>query len=86
MDDELEPGQAYYFIVHAYYHYIAVLKKNLGVRRASLTKVRQIHSCQRGWTEFFKNGMADDTRFDTLADIPSTGYLVAFKWDHPIKD
>lgn len=77
-------GNTYYFITHAYYHYIATVVEVLGTRRVSVTNVVQVHSCQRGWTEFFRDGFKKDTKYDLLPDCPDLSYIVPFVWKHPI--
>jgi hypothetical protein len=77
-------GGTYYFKTHAYYHVIGTVTEILGVRRVALSNVVKVHSCSRNWTEFFRDGFRNDTRYDMESDIADTGYITANIWAHPL--
>lgn len=80
----LKPGDKVYVIMHPYYHYLAEVVEVLGVRRAALRNVVQIHSDSRGWTTFFAKGVTKETNYDIIGEAPDVSYLGCFKWPHAI--
>lgn len=83
----VEKGKTYYFIAHAYWHFIGEVTEILGVRRVACRRVIQVHSCQRDWTRFFREGVKkSDTKFDVIGETPDMGYIVAHAWNHPIPE
>ncbi len=81
----VEPGKRYYFITHAYYHYVAEVVEITGKREANVKNVIQIHSSNKNWTEFFRSGISKDTRYDHLPDGGLT-WVNYFEWTHPIPE
>ena len=79
----MEVRKTYYFMPHAYHHFIAEVVEVRGPDRFWCKKVIRIQSCRRGWTEFFQDGMKDDTVYTHFPDgeIVST---LKFEWNHPI--
>ena len=82
----LEIGGKYYFLVHAYYHYLAEVVAIHGVRRCSVKNLVQVHSCGRGWSAFFKDGCKNDTKLDHIGSSPDFSYQIAFDWPHAIPE
>lgn len=82
----IEVGQTYYFIAHAYWHYVGEVTEILGVRRVACKRVVQVHSCGRPWTRFFAEGFATDTKHDFIGEAADLSYIVAFAWPHPIPE
>ena len=81
----IEVGKSYYFIVHAYHHYIGTVEKELGVQRVSLKNCIKIYSCDRDWESFFRDGCRkDDTRYDFVGNKPDVRFFDCFEWNHPI--
>lgn len=60
----MEIGKSYYIIAHAYWHFVGTVV-DMTAKTVTLDPVVQVHSCGRGWTEFFKDGPKSDTRFDS---------------------
>ena len=82
-----EVGRCYYFVVHAYYHFLGEVEEVLSGRRVRLKNVRQIISCQRRWTAFFAEGCMDDTRYDIWPDGTEIEYALPFApWKHKIPE
>lgn len=80
----IEVGKRYYFVAHAYFHYVGTVTEVLGIRRVALADVVQVHSCGRSWTDFFKDGFKADTRYDVIGTVPDLTYLWAIAWAHKI--
>ncbi len=81
----MEVGKRYYFIAHAYHHFIGEVVEILGVKRVVLNNVVRVQSCRRGWTEFFRDGMKEDTTYTVWTDgheLPD--WISATPWPHPI--
>ena len=79
----MEPGKCYYVIYHAYHHFIIRVVEMLGPRRPRFDRCEKIHSCRRGWTEFFRDGAERDTQFM----IFPPGEFEApcwWEWKHPL--
>ena len=77
-------GDTVYLIAHAYFHYVGRVTAILGVRRVALAEAVQVHSCDRSWTAFFKDGFKEDTRYDVVGTMPDVGYAVAIEFRHPV--
>lgn len=78
-------GDKYYFVNHAYHHYIGEVIEILGVKHCKLINVVKIHSCRRNWTQFFADGMRDDTQYDVIPDGHEiNGYINLTPWHHDI--
>ncbi len=83
----MKVGQTYYFITHAYYHYLGEVAEILGVRRVACRRVVQIHSDSRTWTEFFRVGCRDGkTKLDVIGEAADMSYIAAFVWHHDIPE
>lgn len=63
----LELGKRYYIIAHAYWHFAGEVTA-ITPRGVSLKNVCQVHSCQRGWSQFLKDGFGTDTTYDVWPD------------------
>lgn len=79
----MEPGNCYYVIYHAYHHFIIRVEEMNGPRRPKFSYCDKIHSCQRGWTEFFRDGAKKDT---TFMEFPPGEFEVGnyWIWKHPL--
>lgn len=88
----VEVGKSYYFMEHAYHHYIGRVVAITGKREVDIEgdgpgkPVVKVHSCKRGWTEFFRDGMKKDTSYDLLPGPKSITYFDATPWNHEIPD
>ena len=82
----MQPGKVYYFIVHAYHHFIARLDEITGPQKGRVSHVYKIHSSTRGWTEFFEEGAgkagSGTTNFMKFPPGEIT-WMAAFDWNHP---
>lgn len=79
----MEPGKCYYVIYHAYHHFLIRVTQMNGPRRPVFDRCEKIHRCNRGWTEFFKNGAKKDTEF--MIFPPGEFEVSAFwEWNHPL--
>lgn len=76
-------GKNYYVIVHAYHHVICTVAAMLGPQRGVCRNVRWIYRCQRGWTEFFRDGAGNDTTFHKFPD-GELSWIGIFDWPHAI--
>lgn len=79
----LEVGKSYYFISHAYYHYIATVREVTGKRSVTVGPHIAVHSCGRGWTAFFNEGLMEDTRY-SLMPAGGLDFIKYFEWNHGI--
>jgi hypothetical protein len=79
-------GERYYFIAHAYFHYLGTVSEVLGVRRVALRDAIQVHSHSGNWTEFFRRGITTGTKYDVIGDIPDVGYIAAIAWKHELPE
>jgi hypothetical protein len=80
----MKQGDNYYIMSHAYHHYIGEIVE-IFPRTVVIKNGIKVHSCQRNWTEFFKNGCGDDTKFDVMPDLSEVPYeLGVFPWKHAI--
>lgn len=78
-------GERYYFIAHAYHHYIGEVVEVLGKNHFVLRNVVKVHSCGRSWTEFFRDGLKNDTKFDVMPDGKELiGVFDITPWPHEI--
>lgn len=82
----MEVGKRYYFIVHAYHHFIGEVVEILGTNRVVVNDVIRVQSCQRGWTEFFEEGVKNDTVFTHWPDGKELIYITADPWHHEIPE
>ena len=81
----IELGKSYYFLTHAYHHFLGTVTEVTGRKECVLSNVRRIQSCTRNWTRFFANGARKDTNFTTWPDgTEITGWFVCAPWKHPI--
>jgi hypothetical protein len=78
------PGDKLYVVAHAYHHYLIEVVEVLGPRRVRAKNVVKIHSCRRGWTDFFKDGCGSDTEMMFFPDSNNFEYLFEFNWNHAI--
>jgi|SRR5579859_117397 len=89
----MKVGDRVYLMVHAYHHVIGEVEAILGKKHILLggpKPVLWVYSCKRGWTEFFQDGLGNDTDFKylrTKADSPPVevpDFLLAIPWLHDI--
>lgn len=80
----VEEGKCYYVMVHAYHHFLIEVGKVLGPKSVEATKVVKIHSCDRGWDEFFAEGCKNDTNLMHFPPGEVSGWFGIFEWNHPI--
>lgn len=80
----VEIGKCYYFVAHAYYHYIAEVTEIIGVRRVATRNTIQLHSCPRGWSEFLRNGCQTDTNYSVIGEIAEVSFIIAIPWKHDV--
>ncbi len=80
----MQAGKVYYFMTHAYHHFIARLVEITGKREGRVDQVRRVQSSQnQPWTDFFKNGPTESTVLEHFPDGEIT-WFAAFEWKHPI--
>ena len=82
-----EVGKTYYIIAHSYYHYIGTVAA-IWPHGVTIDNGVQVHSCQRSWTLFFRDGAKYDTRCDRVPDgtfVP-TGSMPFYPWKHAIPE
>jgi hypothetical protein len=83
----IEPGKRYYFLLHAYHHFLGEVAEVTGRRSCVLRDVRRVQSCRRGWTAFFRDGAGADTDVSAWPDgTEIEGWLAAAPWPHPIPE
>jgi hypothetical protein len=85
----IEIGKLYYFIVHAYHPFIGEVGEIVGRREVQLVQhkhgIIRVQGCQRGWTEFFRDGLKADSNFSWWPDgLVLSGWFVAAPWNHPV--
>ena len=80
----MEPGQKYYIIAHAYWHYVGEVVKVLGPKTVELRNVCQVHSCRRNWSEFFAKGFGTDTQYDVWPDGTTVTAIAFTPFEHEI--
>ena len=81
----VETGKRYYFFVHAYHHFLGEVVEVIGRKEVVLRNVVRVHSCKRGWRDFFRDGCKDDTIYAAFPDGTSvSGWMVAVPWLHEI--
>ena len=80
----MEVGKAYYIITHAYFHYIGIVDEIVGPKTVRLCNVIAIHSSQRSWTEFFRDGIKAGDRYDVMPDGGTVTAINVWPWDHKI--
>mgnify|MGYP001600292676 CR=1 FL=1 len=78
-------GDNVYVIGHVYYHFLGEVVE-ITTRSVTLKNCWLVHSCKRGWREFFRDGCEDDTtcfRWPDGTILPFGGMPVA-PWKHPL--
>ena len=80
----VEVGKRYYFLVHAYHHFLGEVVEITGKRECVIRNVVRVQSCQRPWTEFFAEGCKKDTSYTFWPDGVSISYMAAVPWEHEI--
>lgn len=81
----IQVGHRYYFIVHAYHHFLGEVVEVTGKKSCSLRLASKIHSCGRGWEEFFRDGCKSDTRHDFIGDVEEIdGWMFVKEWTHKL--
>lgn len=80
----IKRGDKFYGIAHAYYHYLVEVEEVLGSRVLYCRRIVRVHSCARGWTEFFANGCQKDTILSHYTPGILDLRLGLFEWPHEI--
>lgn len=82
----MQVGESYYFVEHAYYHYLGIVREITGPMSAVIDNVVRVHSCNRDFTAFFRDGIRkDDTVFTVWPDGHETGSCINITpWKHSI--
>jgi hypothetical protein len=83
----IKEGQTYYFLLHAYHHFIGTVVEITGKKECVIKNVRRVQSSQRGWTDFFAQGAGsgNETVTTTWPDgMEISGWFAAVPWNHPI--
>lgn len=80
----MNPGDRFYFMTHAYHHFLAEVVEVMGPTRVRVTSVIRVQSCRRGWTEFFRDGCKQDTFYTEFPDGEINGWFAKWDWRHPI--
>ena len=81
----IEVGKRYYFMAHAYHHFLGEVVEITGRKECVLKNVIRVQSCSRGWTEFFRDGCKKDTTYTVWPDgTEISGWFAAIPWKHPI--
>lgn len=78
-----ESEKSYYVILHVYHHFL-VRGELLSPNRIRCSRVVRVHSCGRGWTEFFRDGCKSDT---TMMEFPPgnlNDFMAILDWKHEI--
>ena len=77
-------GKNYYIESHAYHHYLGRVVA-VSARLVTLVDCVRVHYCGRGWGDFFREGLGDDTTCERFPDGSSVPYdLGFFPWgDRP---
>jgi hypothetical protein len=79
----MKAGDRCYLMTHAYHHVVCEIVEMLGQKYAKVKNVRWIYRCQRGWTDFFRDGAKDDTTFHVFPP-GEVSWFDAFEWKHAI--
>ncbi len=79
------PGKTYYVIHHVYHHFLGELVEITGKREGDFRHVVRVHSCARGWEEFFRDGCLSDTTLMHFTD-GNMSWQSIFLWPHPIPE
>jgi hypothetical protein len=79
-------GETYYFVQHAYYHFLAEVAEILGPKHVRVTRCVRVHSCRRDFTSFFRDGVGTDTAYTHWTDTELSGWICAALWHHPIPE
>ena len=82
----VEVGRSYYFLTHAYWHFLGTVRAVLGKRHVVVDNVVFIYSSKKNWTDFFKSGIGtgDTTTYRLFPDGSEITYIDAFPWAHKI--
>jgi hypothetical protein len=81
----MQVGEKYYFMVHAYHHFIAEVLEVLGPKRIKAGRCVRVQSCGRDWTEFFKEGIKkEDTKYTVWPSGKIFEFFDATPWHHDI--
>lgn len=80
----MEVGKKYYIIAHAYWHYVGEVVEVLGPKTVKLKNVRYVHRCQRTWTDFFAQGIKNDTTYFVWPDGTVVTAIIFTPWEHKI--
>lgn len=78
-----EVGKAYYFMSHAYHHYIGVVME-VSPKKVMIKNAIKVHGCARNWQQFFQEGLGNDTNYHRIPDGSVVPWeLGFFPWKHP---
>ena len=83
----VEVGKCYYFMVHAYHHFLGEVVEITGKRECTIKRCVRVQSSELGWTEFFAAGCSTDNSVLTFwPDGLSITYFAVSPWHHPIPE
>jgi hypothetical protein len=78
-------GDKFYFMTHAYHHFLGEIADMPMPKTVILKDVVRVQSCARGWTEFFRDGAKNDTTMTHWPDGTEVcGWFTAVPWVHDI--
>lgn len=82
----MEVGKKYYFMAHAYHHFIGEVVEITGPKSAILKNVIRVQSASgTSWTEFFKEGITENCVYTIWPDGQEVGPCFSITpWNHPI--
>jgi hypothetical protein len=81
----MKVGDKFYFMTHAYHHFLGEIVDMPAPKTVIVKTVVRVQSCQRGWSEFFRDGCQGDTVLTHWPDgCEICGWFVAAPWNHPI--
>lgn len=81
----IEVGRSFYFMVHAYHHWIGIVESIDGKRSCTLRKVVRVQGCRRTWTEFFEQGFLNDTNYTVWPNgLMIHDWYACVPWPHEI--
>ena len=64
----IEIGKTYYFVCHAYYHWVGTVVKITGKKECIVNNCVRVHACGRDFSGFFADGFGDDTTYTVWPD------------------
>ena len=81
----LKVGSAYYFIAHAYHHYIGTVAE-VSPRWAKLVNCVKVMGDSRGWEKLLFRGFGKETSYQHVPDgtLVPLGAMPAHPFDHDV--